>query len=163
MPKAFYKEKKEMKFLFKDNPSLEFHTVWDYFRSENNKLYMLVNRIVETIDNKEYIIGYIGEERKRNGAIMKIHDIKIKLPKEYKSVLLFNKENNEWVIGYIIKGISKVERNELSDDNERKRSFQFGDECDNNLVPYEFKGDGPMSYFGQYITHWCKLPNKIKG
>ncbi len=94
---------------------------------------------------------------------MKIHDIKIKLPKEYKSVLLFNKENNEWEIGYLVKGISKVERNELSDDNERKRSFQFGDECDNNLVPYKFKGVGPMSYFGQYITHWCKLPKKIKG
>ena len=94
---------------------------------------------------------------------MKIHDIKIKLPKENKSVLLFNKNNDEWVIGYIVKGISKIERNKLSADNERKQSFQFGDEHSNNLVPYEFKGDGPMSYFGQYITHWCKLPKKIKG
>lgn len=53
-----------MKLLFKDNPSLEYMGVWEYFRSKDNKLYMLVNRIVETIDNKEYIIGYIGEERK---------------------------------------------------------------------------------------------------
>ena len=93
---------------------------------------------------------------------MKIHDIKNKLPKDYKSVLLFNKNDNEWVIGYLVTGISRVERNELSNDNERKHSFRFGDECDNNLVPYEFKGAGPISYFGQYITHWCKLPKKIK-
>lgn len=94
---------------------------------------------------------------------MKIYDIKVKLPKENESVLLFNKNKNEWVIGYMVKGISRVERNKLSDDNERKWSFQFGDEHSNNLVPYKFKGDGLMSYFGQYITHWCKLPKKIKG
>lgn len=42
-----------------------------------------------------------------------------------------------------------------------KKSYKFGDQAFNNHTPYEFNGEGPMDYFGQYITHWCKLPKKL--
>lgn len=28
----------------------------------------------------------------------------------------------------------------------------------NNRVPYEWKGDGPMCWFDQEVTHWMALP-----
>jgi hypothetical protein len=41
-----------------------------------------------------------------------------------------------------------------------KRSSLYGgaDVFGNNLVPYRWDGDGPMSWFGQEVTHWQLMP-----
>lgn len=93
---------------------------------------------------------------------MKIHDVNDKLPKDYKRVLIFNKNINKWITGFIVRGITMKERKALPDSDERKSRFRFGDEHGNNTKPYKWEGEGAIDYFGQDITHWCKLPKKIK-
>ena len=92
---------------------------------------------------------------------MKIYDIKIKKPKEGKRVLLYNAEDGKWVIGSIYFGLSMEDRNKLEDIDGRKKYYKFGDQAFNNHTPYQFSGECSMSYFGQYITHWCELPKKL--
>ena len=93
---------------------------------------------------------------------MKMYKIEDKKPKEGKSILGFNCKSNSWVVCSIVFGMSIKERIGLPSNHPDKRSYAFADEEGNNLVPYRFKGEGLSSYFGQDITHWCKLPKKIK-
>jgi len=46
-----------MELFFKDEPSLKFSSVWDYFRSKDNILYMLHSRILKN----NIIIGFKGD------------------------------------------------------------------------------------------------------
>lgn len=92
---------------------------------------------------------------------------KDKLPEEDKCVIGYYgrgnwiDDNNPIMINYVLvqlrKGISQEERNLLSDFDDRKREFQFGDEAKNNLTPYAWEG-APGNYHGQDITHWHPLP-----
>ena len=68
-----------------------------------------------------------------------------------------------WKVAKCVYGISRTERIELSNssscsERERARTFQFGDEDGNNLMPYRFKEFGSDSYFGQEVDIWCELP-----
>ena len=100
------------------------------------------------------------------------------LPNEGEYVLI-------WVgnvqVAKIRKGISKRERAfmkrglipdrivegwSLSDgfqQYKRSESYREYDEDGNNLVPYHwYANGGPMSWFGQDVTHWMPLPEPPK-
>ena len=34
---------------------------------------------------------------------------------------------------------------------------RFADKFGNNKVPYRWRGDGPCSWFGQEVSHWCEI------
>jgi hypothetical protein len=59
-----------------------------------------------------------------------------------------------------VKGISKKEREELKlSGDERHLSYYGADEYANNRKPYNWKAQGPGSYFGQEVTHWMPIPD----
>ena len=43
--------------------------------------------------------------------------------------------------------------------DERGITFTESDEHANNEKPYNWKVDGPGSYFGQHVTHWMPIPD----
>ena len=103
-------------------------------------------------------------------TLFTIYDTKQELPNDNEYVLAYfphrpwsspNTQQHKWVVVQFIKGLSKSDRNLLSDDNPRKRTYSFGDEEGNNLVPYEWDTFGPGSFFGQEASCWCHLPNAL--
>ena len=99
---------------------------------------------------------------------------KERLPKEGKYVLgrhnmktWIDDEAVNCVVVRLVKGISKKER-ELMREGEIKNPVVFQaikrhhiymseDEHENNKVPYNWETYGPMSFFGQEITHWMPI------
>jgi hypothetical protein len=82
------------------------------------------------------------------------------LPPSGKKVLIYLKDNNVSMAS-IRRGISKIERESLKEsDPTRYRTYSFADEHDNNKVPYRWRGEGPMDYFGQEVLYWMPIPNK---
>lgn len=92
------------------------------------------------------------------------HDPKKELPEEYRPVIIWipnmpwhHSEVGKMVfydIAWLIKGITKEERNKMKECR-RKHEYRFGDEEGNNLVPYEWETFGPMKYFGQEVKAWA--------
>lgn len=58
------------------------------------------------------------------------------------------------------RGISRVEREALSEADPRKRLVKFCDEHGNNKTPYAFSTFGPTTFFGQDIIEWCEIPTE---
>ena len=98
---------------------------------------------------------------------MKWHLTKDELPEKNEYVLCYvpgrpwfddtDNDTYHYVVAKLVKGISQEEREALSDDNPRKRKFTTGDECFNNLVPYEWITFGPDSFFGQEVIAWTYI------
>ena len=84
-------------------------------------------------------------------------------------------------VARIEKGISMAERKAMQDgilddpvergwcasegwrSHRRSDLFRGCDEWGNNLVPYHwYANGGPMSWFGQDVTHWMPLPEPPK-
>lgn len=101
---------------------------------------------------------------------------KDRLPEDGQTVLIFDGSVN---VAKFERGISKEEREKMKrgeiDDPihtgwnladgyfEVKRSDSYGrsDEDGNNKVPYCWVAlIGPMTWFGQYVSHWMPLPDK---
>lgn len=57
-----------------------------------------------------------------------------------------------------VRGLSKEERELLSDDDKRKITFRPEDEWSNNLKPYAWREFGPSIFFGQHVDYWQPLP-----
>ena len=100
--------------------------------------------------------------------------VKDRLPEEKEYVMIWC---GECQIARIEKGISKeqreaMKRGELDDPCEsgwalstgyftlkRSQAYKACDEQGNNSVPYcWYPNGGPMSWFGQNVTHWMPLP-----
>ncbi len=65
---------------------------------------------------------------------------------------------HEWVVVKFIKGITEIERDKLSDDDDRKKTYHSADEWINNREGYYWDKSGPGSFFGQECDYWCELP-----
>ena len=63
-------------------------------------------------------------------------------------------ENVNCVVVKLRKGISKSEREKLSDDDPRKNIWKGEDEYGNNKVPYLWAIFGADIFHGHRITHW---------
>ena len=63
IPEHLLDNKCDKNFLFKDYPNLATCSLWEYFRDRmnDNKLYIFHSRIEEIIDNRLYLVGYIGK------------------------------------------------------------------------------------------------------
>lgn len=99
-----------------------------------------------------------------------IYDTNQQLPNDNEYVLAYfpnrpwtspNTQQHKWVVVQFRKGLSKLERNLLANDNPRKKTYSFGDEEGNNLVPYKWDTFGTSSFFGQEASCWCHLPNAL--
>ena len=66
-------------------------------------------------------------------------------------------ENVRCVIAKLIIGISKQHRDSLSTDDPRRVIYRFGDEYDNNKLPYGFESFHVDRFFGHEVTHWMLL------
>ena len=77
------------------------------------------------------------------------------------TVLYLSNQNWDWAIATFCRGLSQAERAKLPNSDIRKRTYSFGDEEGNNLVPYEWDKFGPGSFFGQEASCWCHLPNPL--
>ena len=62
-----------------------------------------------------------------------------------------------YVVVKLVLGLSKKDREKLSDNHPLKGTFRFGDEDGNNLRPYRWDTFGPGDFFGQEISHWCYI------
>ena len=85
-----------------------------------------------------------------------------RLPENDQKVIIFAPKAQMPKINICIfkKGISKKEREELRlAGDERGITFTESDEHANNEKPYNWKVDGPGSYFGQHVTHWMPIPD----
>lgn len=63
-----------------------------------------------------------------------------------------------WKTVHFQRGITKEQREQLSDDHPRKHSYSSNDVDGNNRVPWGFTEFGPGSFFGQEATHYFLLP-----
>lgn len=78
-------------------------------------------------------------------------------------------------VAKLVKGISLKEREDLNKTHIPETvlsmpngsrletcgvSIRFGDEHENNKVPYAWETFGPNSFFGQEVTHWAYLPDE---
>lgn len=82
------------------------------------------------------------------------------LPPSGKKVLIYLIDDKVSMAS-ISHGISKSERESLKEsDPKRYGTYIFGDEHDNNLVPYRWSGEGPMNYFRQEVSYWMPIPAK---
>lgn len=98
--------------------------------------------------------------------------VKERLPEERKPVLGYHTRGTwsypkhpkliNMVVIWLVKGLAEEDRKSLPD-NERKRTYMFGDEHGNNEVPYQWDSFGPDSFFGQTISHWKPLPPPPEG
>lgn len=69
-----------------------------------------------------------------------------------------NNENGAyWAVAKFVRGISKEERNQLTD-SDRKNMYGPHDEHGNNEKPYCWLEFGPGMYFGQDVDYWSYLP-----
>ena len=62
------------------------------------------------------------------------------------------------IVVEFIRGITNEERALLLDTDDRKKTWQGGDEGFNNQLPYYWDQWGPGSQFGQDIKWWSPLP-----
>ena len=60
-------------------------------------------------------------------------------------------------VAKFVRGLSQEGRSKLLDTDERKRTYVFGDEHDNNSVPYAWQDFGPGNYFGQEVDKWMYI------
>ena len=101
---------------------------------------------------------------------IKWHLTKEELPKENEYVLIYvpnrpwnsNSSTVFYKVACLIKGISMKEREMMSNSNPRKKEYRFGDEWNNNLVPYAWKEFGPGEYVGQEVVAWAYI-DEFKG
>lgn len=103
---------------------------------------------------------------------MKLISTKDQLPKHNEYVLCHLNINNwgddddptgkrYFRVAKFVKGITKIERQNLNNDDERKRIIKRSDEHSNNHRPYTWDEFGPDSHFGQEVDYWAKLPTKL--
>ena len=67
-------------------------------------------------------------------------------------------ENRYWVVAKFVRGLSKSDRESLSDSDWRKTHIRPEDEHGNNLAPYCWAEFGPAKHFGQDVDFWMPLP-----
>lgn len=90
-----------------------------------------------------------------------------KLPEEGKYVLArhsrgtwmdsTDQKNVNCVVVKLVKGISRVERHFLADNDPRKLIYKSEDQYGNNLVAYNWVTFGVNKFFGQDITEWTPI------
>lgn len=51
--------------------------------------------------------------------------------------------------------IAIIRRGKIPGDND---DIEFGDQWENNEVPYEWEGEGPQDWFGQEVVRWMPIP-----
>ena len=77
-----------------------------------------------------------------------------------------DQENVNCVVVMLVKGISNEERELMKEGKlktvlyegiKRHNLYMSEDEYGNNRVPYNWETFGPMSFFGQEITHWMPI------
>lgn len=74
-------------------------------------------------------------------------------------------DNKEYVFAYAGNYIQSMKytvvqfcEGNTPEECERVNLYRGCDQHGNNLVPYNWEEFGPMSFFGQDITHWSPLP-----
>ena len=112
-----------------------------------------------------------GDRHKPRKLFKRAISVNERLPKERTYVLVHYKRGNwidsddqegcEWKVAKLIRGISKAERNLLSNNNPRKKLWTVGDEGMNNERPYRWETFGHSDFFGQDIDYWCELPKLV--
>lgn len=87
-----------------------------------------------------------------------------RLPKDGETVYIYAwnchmvHPDDHYDVARFVRGISKEERKRLlAEGNERGRYYHAEDEDGNNKRPYCWLS-GPMTHFGQNVTHWMPKP-----
>lgn len=100
---------------------------------------------------------------------MKKISVKDKLPEHGQYVLVIitrdtwmdydDPEGNRYFrVVKFVKGLSEEDREKLPFGHMFKTTYRYGDEFDNNLVPYAWEEFGPAQYYGQEVDFWFELP-----
>jgi hypothetical protein len=78
------------------------------------------------------------------------------LPTNYEYVLIYVPKNASTGYNNVKYKLHMAQfvKGKVPKDNE---SISAADKYGNNKVPYKWEGDGPMSWFGQEVTKWCRV------
>lgn len=104
--------------------------------------------------------------QKGDAAEVKWISVEDELPENNQTVLIYFPysaliETCHIGVARFVKGLANKER--LDRNDSRSKTWMFGDEGGNNLVPYRWAAEnGPCSWFGQEVTYWKPLPKLPK-
>lgn len=91
-------------------------------------------------------------------------DVEVALPDDGEVVLIYTNETNVYGRGRRLmrEHVATFYRGRSADEVDPIGRQDFADECGNNLRPFRWAGAGPLSWFGQDVTHWARInpPNQ---
>lgn len=141
-------------------------TDYDSYEEAENTIKSLDSDEYEPEEDRYHNESKVNEEFETDDISQSLSDWWIncddQLPENDQKVIIYAPKSQMSKINIctFVKGISKKEREELKlSGDERHLSYYGADEYANNRKPYNWKAQGPGSYFGQEVTHWMPIPD----